>query len=157
MIKKMLCLVIFLLPLSITQAADNLKAFPTAEPGMQRFVLNLPAREDESLFKVELLVGKQMEIDERNRYFFAGQIDQEIIKGWGFPSYVVKHLGPMAGTMMAVDPALPRVKRFITLGGDPFLIRYNSRLPIVIYVPEGAEVRYRLWSAQPAMEVMSQG
>jgi ecotin len=29
---------------------------------------------------------------------------------------------------------------------DPFL-RYNSKLPVVIYVPHGFSVRYRTWSA----------
>ena len=41
-------------------------------------------------------------------------------------------LGPMAGTLMAINPDAPKVKRFITLGGEPYLIRYNSRLPVVV-------------------------
>jgi len=27
------------------------------------------------------------------------------------------------------------------------MIRYNSRLPVVIYSPEGVEIRYRIWEA----------
>jgi serine protease inhibitor ecotin len=27
-------------------------------------------------------------------------------------------------------------------------IRYNTRLPVVVYAPEGVEVRYRIWSAE---------
>ena len=50
---------------------------------------------------------------------------------------------------MAVDPNTPQVDRFVTLGGEPKLLRYNSRLPIVVYVPSGVEVRYRLWRADP--------
>jgi hypothetical protein len=42
---------------------------------------------------------------------------------------------------MAVDPDAPKVARFISLGGEPYIIRYNSRLPVVVYVPEDAEVR----------------
>jgi ecotin len=63
----------------------------------------------------------------------------------------------MAGTLMAVDPNAPKVNRFITLGGEPFLIRYNSRLPIVVYVPKDVEVRYRIWSADSASKMMEQG
>jgi len=48
---------------------------------------------------------------------------------------------------MAIDPNAPKVPRFVTLGGEPFLVRYNSRLPVAIYVPDGVEVRYRIWSA----------
>ncbi|HWD31650.1 MAG TPA: ecotin family protein, partial [Pseudomonas sp.] len=28
-----------------------------------------------------------------------------------------------------------------------FLLRYNSKLPVVVYVPQGVEVRFRIWSA----------
>jgi len=31
--------------------------------------------------------------------------------------------------------------------GDAAMQRYNSRLPIVVYVPKEVEVRYRIWSA----------
>lgn len=139
------------------QAADNMKAFPPADQGMVRFVLQLPPQDDESTFKVELMVGKTVQVDEKNKYFFGGAIDEETIKGWGFPRYVVSKLGPMAGTLMAIDPNAPKVARFITLGGDPYLIRYNSRLPIVVYVPEGVEVRYRIWTAGGEPKAMEKG
>jgi len=128
-------------------AGDNMKAFPPAGAGMVRHVLHLPPQADEAGFKVELIVGRTVEIDAGNRYFFGGRIEEETIKGWGFPRFVMSKLGPMAGTLMAVDPNLPKVVRFITLGGEPYLIRYNSRLPVVVYVPEGVEVRYRIWTA----------
>jgi ecotin len=135
--------------LSSVQAADNMKAFPPAEAGMVRHVLQLPQQADESAFKVELIAGKTVQIDAANRYFFGGKIEEETIEGWGFPRYVVSPLGPMAGTLMAVEPEGPKVSRFITMGGEPRLFRYNSRLPIVVYAPEGVEIRYRIWSAGP--------
>ena len=46
-----------------------------------------------------------------------------------------------------LNPDAPKVDRFITLGGEPRLLRYNSRLPLVVYVPDGVEVRYRFWRA----------
>jgi ecotin len=63
----------------------------------------------------------------------------------------------MAGTLMAIDPNAPKVARFITLGGEPYVIRYNSRLPIVVYVPEGVEVRYRIWSAGAETKAIDKG
>jgi ecotin len=131
----------------IVLADDNLKAFPAAEAGMSRYVLSLPAKPDESALQVELQIGKTVQADGQNRYFFAGQIEAQNIPGWGFTRYVVSTLGPMAGTLMAPVPGKPDVPRFVTLGGEPYLIRYNSKLPVVVYVPEGAEVRYRIWSA----------
>jgi len=140
-----------------TQAADMMKAFPPAEEGMVRYVLQLAGQDDESLMKVELIVGKTAQVDEKNRYFFGGTIEKETIKGWGYTRYYVSKLGPMAGTAMAVDPSAPKVERFITLGGDPYIIRYNSRMPIVIYVPEGVEVRYRIWTTEAESKSMQEG
>lgn len=138
-------------------AGDNMKAFPPPNNGMVRYVIKLPQLEVESNCKVELIVGKTILIDEKNQYFFGGNIQEETIKGWGFPRYIVSEIGPMAGTLMAIDPNAPKVNRFITLGGEPYMIRYNSRLPVVVYAPEGVEVRYRIWSAGSETKVAEEG
>ena len=132
------------------ESRDNLKAYPAPEAGMKRCVILLePKVNEESEFRVELLVGKTEEVDSANRYFFGGKLEEITIEGWGFPKYVVKDLGPMAGTRVAPDPNSPKVKRFVTLGGEQQLIRYNSRLPLVVYLPSDAEVRLRVWKALP--------
>lgn len=147
----------FLAAILSVQAADNMKAFPPAEEGMVRYVLQLPQQDDESAFRVELIAGRTVAVDEGNRYFFGGKIEEETMAGWGFPRYVVSPLGPMAGTRMAIDPNAPKVNRFVTLGGEPYFIRYNSRLPIVVYAPEDVEVRYRVWNAGPEARAMEKG
>ncbi len=150
-------LLLFLFAVPAGKAAEDLKAFPPAEEGMVRYVLQLPRQADESAFKVELMVGKTVQADEQNKYFFGGKIEAETVKGWGYTRYKVSRLGPMAGTRMAVDPNAPKVARFITIGGDPYIIRYNSRLPIVVYVPEGVEVRYRIWTAGTEVKAIEKG
>lgn len=135
----------------------EMEAFPAPVQGQQRFVLHLPQRSDEALFRVELQVGKTVLLDRHNRYFFGGEIRRETIAGWGYQRYVVSQLGPMGGTLMAVPPNTPKVERFIGLGGEPFIVRYNSRLPIVVYAPEDAEVRYRIWSTGPALTPIGSG
>ena len=150
-------LLLFLFAVPAGLAADNMKAFPAAGEGMVRHVLQLPPQADESGFKLELIVGKTVETDAGNRYFFGGRIEEETIQGWGFPRYTVSKLGPMAGTLMAGDPNAPKVARFITLGGTPYLISYNSRLPVVVYVPEGVEVRYRIWTAGAEIKPIEKG
>lgn len=147
-------IVLILVTTVLAQAADNMKAFPPAEEGMVRYILQLPEQADESLLRVELIVGKTVRIDKENSYSFGGELEAQTIAGWGYTRYTVSKLGPMAGTLMPVDPNSPKVDRFVTLGGEPYLIRYNSRLPVVVYVPEGAEVRYRIWSAEAEMKTM---
>lgn len=157
---KKLCLTAslsFLLAVQVVWASDNMKAFPPADEGMARHVLQLPKQDDEALFRLELIVGKTVLTDAHNVYFFGGKIVEETIEGWGFPRYIVKELGPMGGTLMAVDPDVPKVERFVPLAGEPYLIRYNSRLPVVVYVPEGVDVRYRIWRAETEMRPIELG
>lgn len=137
--------------------AKELKAFPPAGEGTSRFVIFLPPEKDEELLRVQLLIGKTVKLDAQNRYFFGGRLEKETIQGWGYDRYLLKSLGPMAGTLMAVDPNEPKVDRFITLAGEPELLRYNSRLPLVVYVPEGIEVRYRIWRGDQAIRPAPQG
>lgn len=138
-------------------AGDNMKAFPPPEKGQIRYVIHLAEQDDESNYQVELIVGQTVETDEVNQYFFGGQIKKESIAGWGYARYVVNEFGPMAGTLIAVDPNAPKVNQFIRLGGEPYLIRYNSRLPAVVYVPESVEVRYRIWQAGPEPNEANEG
>ena len=50
---------------------------------------------------------------------------------------------------MACPPNAPPRDTFVVVHGNGFLQSYNSRLPVVVYVPTGFEVRYRIWEARP--------
>lgn len=155
--KTLLSIALLAFAANVAIAADSMKAFPPAEPGMARYVIDLPPLDDETAVKVELIIGKTVGVDAHNRHFFGGTLEKETIKGWGFDRYMLRKLGPMAGTLMAVDPNAPKVERFVTLGGEPRLIRYNSRLPLVVYVPSDVEVHYRIWRADPTATSAVQG
>lgn len=139
------------------ESKDNLKAYPAPEAGMKRCVMLLEPKQVEADYRVELQVGKTVEVDSANRYFFGGALEEVNVEGWGFPKYVVKELGAMAGTRVAPDPNAPKTKRFVSLGGEPQLLRYNSRLPVVVYVPADAEVRMRIWKAVPDALIVPEG
>ena len=138
-------------------AQDSLRAFPPAGQGMVRHVLELPEQADESAFKVELIAGQTLELDEGNQYFLGGKFEAIPVEGWGYVRYVVSEVGPLAGTRMAIDPDAAKTARFIRLGGDPLLVHYNSRLPIVVYTPDGVEVRFRIWAASAETTVLPEG
>jgi ecotin len=135
----------------VANAADHkyLKAFPKPAKGMVRYVIELPHknRGEENAFKVELIVGKMLLTDGVNRMFMGGKLETKPLKGWGFTYYEVAKLGPAASTLIGVPPGTPKVEKFVA--GPSQLIRYNSRIPIVVYVPKGGEVHYRIWAAKP--------
>jgi ecotin len=136
-----------ILPVLTAAEHKELKAFPPAGEGMKRFVIVLPHKErgEEDAFKVEIIVGKTMMTDGVNRLHMGGAIEEVNLEGWGYTYYEVKKAGPVASTLIGVPPGQPKVERFVPMA--PLLIRYNSRLPVVIYVPEGFEVRHRIWTA----------
>lgn len=125
-------------------AADALKAFPAATAGQTRHVIALPAQTDESVLKVELILGKTQTVD-CNRQFFGGRLETRTAEGWGYDYYVLPALGNAASTLMGCPPGSER-QAFVTTQEQP-LIRYNSRLPIVVYAPSDVEVHYRVWRA----------
>jgi ecotin len=140
------------------ESKENLKAYPAAEAGMKRCVIHLESKDkEESDYRIELQIGKTIEVDEANRYFFGGKLEEVSVEGWGYPKYVAKELGPLAGTRIGIDASGPKVKRFVMLGGEPSLLRYNSRLPVVVYVPDDAEVRLRVWKALPDALLVPEG
>ena len=123
-----------------------LKAFPPAAESMERYVIELPHKErgEDGRFKVEIMVGKEMSTDGVNNVRLSATIEAKPLKGWGFTYYEVAKFGPTASTLMAVPPGTkPQIKFLSTSKTIP----YNSRVPIVVYVPKDGEVRYRIWEA----------
>lgn len=134
----------------------ELDAFPDAAEGMERFVIQLPHKErgEDEDFKVELIPGKVMLTDGVNNVRLGVAISPQPLKGWGYTYYNVTGSDAVMSTMMAAPEGAKKVEQFVQ--GKSLLIRYNSRLPIVVYVPEGHEVRYRLWNAE-SIEVAEKG
>lgn len=127
-----------------SSAANDLQAFPAAEPGQVRHVIRLPTQGDEDALKVELIFGQTTRVD-CNRKVFGGEMQTRTAQGWGYDYFVLPSLGQGATTLMGCPPNSER-DAFVTTAPQP-LVRYNSRLPLVVYAPEGVEVRYRLWRA----------
>ena len=125
---------------------NDLQAFPPAAPGQARRVIRLPPERDENGLRVGVIVGRTMMVD-CNRQVFSARIEERTAQGWGFNYYVVSKVGPPASTMMAC-PNNQRTRQFVRSAEEP-LLRYNSRLPLVIFAPTDVEVRYRIWRAGP--------
>jgi len=125
---------------------EDVAPYPKAEAGFTRQVIHLPKQEQEDNFQVEILAGKTLEVD-CNRQRLGGVLDEKNLEGWGYPFYrLEKVIGPMS-TMMACPPGSQKKRAFVPVVGDGFMLRYNSKLPVVVYAPSDVEVRYRIWSA----------
>ncbi len=130
---------------------DDLKAYPAPSASQTRSVIRLPAHANEDQLKLELIVGRTLMVD-CNSQRLGGRIDTRTAEGWGYDYFVVSDLGQGASTLMAC-PDNTKKQAFVRGGGEPTLIRYNSRLPVVVYAPRDVEVRYRVWRAGPEERV----
>ncbi len=78
-----------------------------------------------------------------------GEMKTQDLQGWGYNYYEVESKGETAGTLMGcLDKK--QTKKFVTL--KPEIVRYNSKLPLVFYVPKDIEVRYRILRPDAAMK-----
>lgn len=145
------CLLLSTLALSAAAgaqtAADDLKPYPLPDTGRQRVVIRLPAVAAPEALRVEVMVGKTVPVD-CNRQHFIAKVTRETAQGWGYNYYVVDELRGPATTLMACPPGTPKHLEFVRAPAEVLdWLDYNPKLPIVIYLPAGAEARYRIWSA----------
>jgi ecotin len=135
---------------TVVSAADDLKPFPATEAGYRRIAIRLPVVDAPDERRVELIFGKMMEVD-CNRHILSGQLARKVAQGWGYDYFVLSNIRGPASTMMACPPDEQRTATFVHVSLDQNdtqngWLRYNSKLPIVIFVPDGIEVRYRIWT-----------
>ncbi|MCF4997864.1 serine protease inhibitor ecotin [Pseudomonas syringae] len=123
---------------------EDTAPYPKPESGFSRQVIHLPQQANEENFRIEVLAGKTLMVD-CNRQHLGGVLEERSLEGWGYPFYrLEKVIGPMS-TMMACPPGSSSKRAFVPVVGDGFMLRYNSKLPVVIYAPSDVEVRYRIW------------
>ncbi len=125
----------------------EIEMFPKAETGFKQVYIKVPEVENEENYKIELHIGKETLVD-CNQHFMNGQLSELNLDGWGYTYFKVESDGAISSTKMAcLDSKLER--KFITL--TPQLVRYNSKLPVVVYMPENFSVKYKIFKASDAL------
>ena len=95
-----------------------------------------------------------MQTDCNTRSLMA-TLTAEDLSGWGYTYYELTDVkGPIA-TMMACPEGTEK-EAFVAAQGDNYTVRYNSKLPIVVYAPADIELRYRIWSGSEKLQSAQQ-
>ena len=132
------------------QKLNEIAPYPDAKADATRYVIHLPGLKDEANAKVEILIGKEMNVDCNTRSL-GGIVKEQELKGWGYSYYVVEEAKGSISTMMAC-PEGTNENKFVSINHKLGLLNYNSRLPLVFYVPNDLTVKYRVW--QPEAKIL---
>ncbi len=126
--------------------AKTLKPFPAPQAGQTRWVIQLPPQANEADWRVELIPGKHMPID-CNHHRLLGKLHAHTVQGWGYSYYTFVTDGNVTSTLMGCPPGS---QRHAFVPGESLMLRYNSRLPLVIYTGQAYQLQYRIWQAHSA-------
>ena len=138
---------LLLLTTNIFAASHVMEPYPPPEEGYKRMAIHLPPLADEDANKLEIIIGKTIKVD-CNRHWFIGSLAEEVAKGWGFSYFVLKSVVGPTSTLMACPPDQKEQEAFVQVRSYGGLLPYNSKLPVVVYVPNDFEVHYRVWTAK---------
>jgi len=146
----LLTLSLALSPLALAASLKDVAPYPEAEQGYTRHVIHLPPQANEHDHQLEVLASKRAQTDCNTRHF-SGHLQEHTLQGWGYPYYRLDAVNGPLSTMMAC-PDKSKKEAQVPIAGDGFKLRYNSKLPVVVYAPVGVEVRYRIWSASEEVQ-----
>lgn len=129
-----------------TEATEALKAYPKSLEGYDRYVLILPEiKNSQKERKVEIIPGVTTEVD-CNKHGLGGRFVEKDVEGWGYSYLIFESDGSVRSTRMACPDDTRRTE---VVTGATQLLNYNSRLPIVVFIPkkDNFSVQYRIWEA----------
>ena len=131
---------------------------PSPPVGFKSTIIRLSSAAAESDLRIQLIVGKLIEVDCNRRTLIGNLLRKE-----GPNGTVVHVLEKVSGTstMMGctqmsmssgpdakvTTPPAKTTKQFIEVAGDGFFLDYSSRAPTLVQVPIEYTVRYRVFTA----------
>ncbi|MDR0807407.1 MAG: serine protease inhibitor ecotin [Enterobacteriaceae bacterium] len=128
-----------------TTTQKNVVSYPATTKDQVRYAIFLPAMENENNMKVEISMGKTLQVD-CNRQKLGGKLEIKELQGWGYTYFVLSNVSAPASTLMAC-PDQKKHDEFVTIPTATHVENYNSKLPIIVYTPKDIQVRYRIWTA----------
>ncbi|MGR5140234.1 ecotin family protein [Photobacterium sp. DNB23_23_1] len=139
--KKALLTATLLLATPHVFASENADMFPEM-PGFTKHVIQLEATENESQNRrVQIIANSVMNVD-CNIKALPMDIERRSLEGWGYSYYVLEKQTDYASTMLACEEEAS--DQNLQFHSD--LLRYNSKLPLVIYAQDDVGVDHAVWA-----------
>ena len=126
-----------------------LQDYPEIED-YDRYVVSVPQKKDETHYRVEIIPGIMMEVDDCNDYGLQGDFEEQTNNKTNTTYYVYKTDGEVVKTLIACASDSMHID-FVS--GARLLKNYNSAQPTIVYYPKGVEIQYTIWKVSDMIPV----
>ncbi|GAA4881485.1 ecotin family protein [Ferrimonas pelagia] len=117
-----------------------------AKPELVRHIFHFPAG-TEVAQQVEIQAYTVAQLAPCNSYRGKGELSWQNLQGWGYGYGEVTGFEPgVYASTLAACPDLPKEAVEVMIGQS--LQRHSGQYPLVVYAPEGVEIRARRWQPQ---------
>lgn len=142
--KKFILLLIVAMPLlSMAKLVIKEDIYPKAEKGMEKHEIVLEKMEKEEDYIIKLKFGKEKTVDCNKHALAGGKLEEKTLEGYGYNYYVFSGADQMISTQM-LCPTQAKTKKDIFYNVEK-IMDYNSKLPVVVYVPKGVFINYSVY------------
>ncbi|MFW1735996.1 ecotin family protein [Acinetobacter sp. ULE_I001] len=148
--KKNIFLVLGVLALSISAHANkgvnDLNVYPPVKKDQNRNVIVLEPKENEDDYRV-LITASIEGMQDCNTKSRSAKYTEKVVEGMQYPYYEVGKIGDVVTTLMGCSE-MPQMGEIpINLSGNTIL-RYNSKLPIVVYASNGIKINSKIFKLE---------
>lgn len=148
--KKNIFLVLGVLALSISAHANkgvnDLNVYPPVKKDQNRNVIVLEPKENEDDYRV-LITASIDGMQDCNTKSRSAKYTEKVVEGMQYPYYEVGKIGDVVTTLMGCS-GVPKMGEIpINLSGNTIL-RYNSKLPIVVYASNGIKINSKIFKLE---------
>ena len=137
----------------------DLSGYPATKQGLKRWVIQpsglLPKSDDAMIsahpldWRVQLIVGKEVDVDCNVKRLSGPSLSlQRLPEASGKALFEISGPVLVLSTRMACTKEQAQGTSFLSLGKQPYLIPYNASWPVVVDLPDGVVLRWRVWKAE---------
>ena len=137
----------------------DLSGYPATKQGLKRWVIQpsgLLSKSDDAMisahpldWRVQLIVGKEVDVDCNVKRLSGPSLSmQRLPEASGKALFEISGPVLVLSTRMACTKEQAQGTSFLSLGKQPYLIPYNASWPVVVDLPDGVVLRWRVWKAE---------
>lgn len=129
------------------QDLSSIAPYPDPKENEVRNVIWLKKFRNEENYKIEIISFKKG-VRDCNQTSYQTTLSRNTLEGWGYSYFTINNLdeiNPVSTMLPCASPEIYLADIPVALTGSESMLRYNSKLPLVIYAPKDIQVKVKIW------------